>query len=237
MVNIKGMAPVACAVSILAAATQSRAQIAVIDGAAIAHIVQQVQATQQVLSNARNQLQQAQQALQTMTGNRGMQLLLSGVVRNYLPASWSQLAGTNQSLGASYPALAGSVASLVSGNSVLSPQALAALSPADQQRIANARTLAATNQAVSRSSLSNASGRFTDLQSLINSIGSTSDQKGILELQTRIVAELGMLQNEQTKLLSLFQALHAEEAAAREQQQEQVVAGHGQFASRFQPAP
>jgi type IV secretion system protein VirB5 len=237
MSRIGQQALIACAVSMLAVTTPSRAQLAVVDLPALANIIQEVQSTQQVLANARNQLLQAQQALQTMTGNRGMQLLLSNVVRNYLPTSWAPINGVPQGLYGSYPALAASALVLVSGNAVLSPQTLGALSPADQQRITTARNSAAMNQALSRDAISNTSGRFADLQSLISTIGSANDQKGILELQARIGAEQGMLQNEQTKMQSLYQALQADAAAAREQLQEQVIASHGQFASRFQPTP
>jgi type IV secretion system protein VirB5 len=228
---------VACVVSMLAAAPPSGAQMAVVDFSAIMQLIQQVQTLQQVLANARNQLLQAQQALQSMTGSRGMQSLLGNVVRNYLPTSWTQISGSSQSLSTAYPALTASFLALVNGNAVLSSQALAALSPTDQQRITAARNTAAMNQAIARGALSNASGRFAEIQSLISTIGLTNDQKSVLELQARISAELAMLQNEQTKLQTLNQTLQADAAAAREQMQEQVVASHGQFSSRFQPAP
>jgi type IV secretion system protein VirB5 len=237
MIRVKQYAFIACAAAMLAIATPSQAQLAVVDAPAVFNIIQEVQAMQQVLANARSQLAQAQQALQTITGNRGMQLLLNNVVRNYLPTNLPPLYGPLQGLSASYPALAAGVLALVGNNAVLSPQMLAALSPADQQRIAAARNMAAINQALSRDALSNASGRFADLQGLIGSIGSANDQKAILELQARISAEHGMLQNEQTKLQSLYQTLQADSAASREQLQEQVIAGHGQFVSRFQPTP
>jgi type IV secretion system protein VirB5 len=237
MIRISQCALVACAITLLTVTTSSRAQMSVVDFPALANIIQEVNSTQQVLANAQNQLLQAQQTLQTMTGNRGMQLLLSGVARNYLPTSWAPINGAPQGLYVGYPALAASALALVSGNAVLSSQTLGNLSPADQQRIITARNTAAMNQALSREAVSNTSGRFANLQSLISTIGSANDQKGILELHARIGAEQGMLQNEQTKLQSLFQALQADSAAAHEQLQEQVVAGHGQFASRFQPSP
>ena len=236
MIRVRQIAFFSCAFYAIAAAP-ARAQMAVIDAPALANMIQEVQTTQQVLTAARSQLDQAQQALQTMTGSRGMQLLLGNVARNYLPTTWSPLNGAPQGLNASYPTLATSVLALVNGNAVLSSQSLAALSPADQQRIVSARNMAATDQALSRDALSNSSSRFSDLQSLIGTIGLASDQKGILDLHARISAEQGMLQNEQTKLQSLFQVQQADAAAAREQMQEQVVAGHGQFASRFQPTP
>lgn len=237
MISTRLKRMVVCAISVLAMADVAQAQMAVIDYTAAAQLVQQVQATQQVLTNARNQLNQAQVALQTMTGGRGMQLLLNSITRNYLPRDWQLLGGTLQGLGTGYPALASSVGSLVTSNAVLSSTALSSMSIADQQRISAARYLVALNQAVTRNALSNASERFADLQSLIGTIGSASDQKAILDLHARIGAEQGMLLNEQTKLQSLYQAMQAQDAAAREQMLEQVVASHGQFSSRFQPSP
>ena len=46
-----------------------------------------------------------------------------------------------------------------------------------------------------------------------------------------------MIQNEQTKLQILHQATEARDAADRQRERELVVAGHGSFATRFQPAP
>jgi type IV secretion system protein VirB5 len=63
------------------------------------------------------------------------------------------------------------------------------------------------------------------------------DQKASLDLQARISAELGMLQNEQTKLQALFQATQAQESALRQQARELAIAGQGSFATRFQPVP
>ena len=71
----------------------ARAQWAVIDVGAIVQLVQEVQEMEQEVAVARSQLQQADQALQSMSGNRGMQNLLSGTNRNYLPSNWNQLSG------------------------------------------------------------------------------------------------------------------------------------------------
>ena len=71
----------------------SRAQWAVVDVGAIAQLVQEVATLQQQLQTAELTLTNAQQQYQAMTGNRGMQNLLSGTNRNYLPTTWSQLVG------------------------------------------------------------------------------------------------------------------------------------------------
>jgi len=188
------------------------------------------------LQVAQAQLLQAKQALQSMTGDRGMELLLSGITRNYLPTSWTQLAAAAQASGA-FSNLASDVRSAVNSNAVLTPAQLSNLSVADQQQIVAARQAAALRQALAQEALVNASGRFADIQSLIAQISTASDQKAILDLQTRINAELGMLQNEQTKLQILAQASQAQDATNVQREREQLIAGQGQFASRFRPAP
>jgi type IV secretion system protein VirB5 len=225
-----------CSVASLAAAPAAWAQWAVVDAPAIVQLIQEVQTTAQQLQTARAQLLQAQQALQTMTGNRGMQQLLSGTVRNYLPSNWTQVTGALQGSGG-FNALSADIQSIVSANTVLPPQRLATLSPGGQQLIQNSRQWSAMQQALSHQALSNASNRFAAIQTLIAAISSATDQKGILDLQARISAELGMLQNEQTKLQILNQATQAQESSLRQQGREQVIDGHGPFVARFQPVP
>lgn len=225
-------------VTSMAIVPAARAQWAVIDVPAIAQLVQEVQTMQQQLETARNQLQSAQQALQAMTGDRGMQLLLAGMARNYLPANWTQLSGLLQGQGTGgYAGLAADVRSAIAANAVLSPQRLSLLSPADQQLIQAARQASATQQALSHAALAHASDRFASIQSLIAAISTAGDQKAILDLQARIGAEVGMLQNEQTKMQVLYQATQAQESAIQQQAREQVIAGHGRFETRFRPVP
>jgi type IV secretion system protein VirB5 len=227
------------AVLLMSAAVMNpaRAQWAVIDAPAIVQLIQEVQTLEQQLQTARDQLTQAKQALQTMTGDRGMERLLSSVSRNYLPSSWSQLAGAAQGGAGGYPGLAADIRQALGANAVLTAQQLSALSAADQQQVIAARQSAATQQALAQQALANASGRFTSIQTLVSAISGAADQKAILDLQARIAAELGMLQNEQTKLLILRQATEAQDAVNRQREREQIVAGHGRFASRFQPTP
>jgi hypothetical protein len=90
---------------------------------------------------------------------------------------------------------------------------------------------------LSQQALANASNRFASIQSLIAAIPTATDQKGILDLQARISAELGMLQNEQTKMQVLYQATQAQESANRQQGLERAIQDQGSFATRFQPVP
>ena len=226
----------ACVVMSMAAAPAAHAQWAVVDVGAIAQLIKEVATLRQQLLTAQAQLQQANTALATMTGNRGMQLLLSGIVRNYLPTSSVQLMSALQGLGA-YPALATDVRSAMSGNAVMSPAQLSSLAPADQQMITADRQAVALHQALAQEALANSSARFAAIQSLIAAIPTASDQKGILELQARISAELGMLQNEQTKLQMLVQASAALDSANVQREREQAILAQGRFETRFQPVP
>lgn len=221
-----------------ALAPAANAQWAVIDVPAIAQLIQEVQTMQQQLATARSQLQSAQQAVQAMTGNRGMQLLLSGTSRNYLPADWTQVNSVLQGRNLSgYPAFSADVRGAAAANAVLSPQRLAMLSSSDQRQIQAARQSTAVQQALSHEALANASNRFAAIQSLVAAISSAADEKAILDLQARISAELGMLQNEHIKTQVLYQATQAEESSLRQQALERAIQDQGNFATRFQPVP
>jgi type IV secretion system protein VirB5 len=236
MRSLKLCLPIAfLAVSMLKVPT-AHAQWAVVDAPAIVQLIQEVQTTAQQLATAKDQLLQARQALQTMTGDRGMEQLLSGTNRNYLPSDWAQVNGVLQGTGG-FGALSTDVQSVMSTNAVLSPQRLANLPAGGQQLIQGERQWSAMQQALSHQALSNASNRFASIQSLIAAISGAADQKGILDLQARISAELGMLQNEQLKVQILNQSAQGQQAALRQQAREQVIDGHGSFNGRFQPVP
>jgi type IV secretion system protein VirB5 len=225
------------AVVLMIAAPSARAQWAVIDVSSIAQLMQEVQILDQAVNTARGQLAQAEQEYQSITGTRGMQNLLSGTVRNYLPSNTADLMAALAQVNSGYSGLSGSIQTAIRTNAVLSPQQLAALPPTEQARIAAWRSTVAMLQAITGAALSNSSSRFSALQQLITAIGSASDQKAALDLQARIGAESGMLQNEQTKLQSLYQVAQAQQWLNTQQDQEAIIAGHGQFATRFEPLP
>ncbi|MGH9439853.1 MAG: type IV secretion system protein, partial [Terriglobia bacterium] len=62
---------------------------------------------------------------------------------------------------------------------------------------------AATAQALNAQAYDDSGARFQRLQSLMGQINSTTDMKGIAELQARIDAENGMLINDLIKLQSM----------------------------------
>jgi type IV secretion system protein VirB5 len=230
-----------CALGVLAALAgltpPAGAQVAVIDLAALTQLLSEVQSLEQQVATARNQLTQAQAEFQSITGNRGMQLLLAGTVRNYLPQNWATVQGAAQGTVGTFPALTGDVARATTAFAVLSGPQLTAMPPAAAQTLLAERQSTALLQALSHEALANSSARFAALQQLINTIGAAPDQKAILELQTRISAEQAMLQNEDNKLHDLYQAALADQVANTVHAHELSIAGQGQFASRFQPHP
>lgn len=215
----------------------ARAQFAVIDVAAVTQLVTEVQNLEQALTVAREHLAEAEAELRSTTGDRGMERLLAGTNRNYLPGDWAQLTAALNDTSSAYAALATGIQQALAEDAVLTPPQLATLSPDRQRQLAADRQTAAMLQAVSRQALANASSRFADLQQLINAIGTASDQKGILDLDARIGAEQAMLEDEQTKLAMLVAAAEAQRWADEEQGRERAIDGQGEFATRFQPIP
>lgn len=209
----------------------ARAQWAVIDVSAINQLVQEVQTLQQQLQTAEQSLLQQQAQVRAMTGARGMQNLLSGTNRNYLPPDWTTLASLVTQASGVYQALAGGIQSLMAANAILTPAQVAALSPAEQSDLNSARASAAILEATSRAALSNTSARFAALQQLIQAIPSANDQKGALDLQARIQAEQAMLENENTKIQVLDQTLAAQDMARRQSVREEAIAGIGSLRS------
>jgi type IV secretion system protein VirB5 len=220
----------------LAACRPALAQFAVIDVASVTQLVVQAQTLARQLEQAQAQVAQAQTLYRSLTGTRGMQQLLADLQPNYLPQNWSQLQASVQGLG-TFSALNADVRAALSANAVLTATQLGALSPAAQAQIQAQRGNVALLQGLTQEALSNSSSRFASLTQLIQAIGTAQDQKAILDLQARIGAEQGMLQNEQTKLQTLYQAVAAQTDALRQQQHELALAMHGNFSTRFEPAP
>ncbi|MBW4053684.1 MAG: type IV secretion system family protein [Proteobacteria bacterium] len=201
----------------------AQAQWAVIDVGAINQLLQEVTLLRQQLTTTQEELSQARSTYQAMTGDRGMERLLAGTNRNYLPTDWADLQQVMQGGSSSYGSLAASVQSLVGSNAVLSSQQLAALSPTEQADVEADREHVALLQALSRDELSTASARFGSLQELINAIPTATDEKGILDLQARIEVEQAMLENEAIKLSVLNETERAQREAEDEEIREQAV--------------
>lgn len=203
------------------------AQMAVVDLQAIVQAVKEMAVLKDQLTAARNQLTQAQQQFQALTGARGMERLLSGAARNYLPSEWADFEAALRGVQSSYGALTSQLDAVIHGNAVLTDQQLSRLAPDQQQQLTAARRSVALLQVTSRDALQASSQRFTDLQQLIDAIPRATDTKAALDLQARIGAEQAMLQNESTKLMVLHQAAQAEQEANAQRARELAIANLG----------
>jgi type IV secretion system protein VirB5 len=205
----------------------AQAQIPVTDVGAIFQLITQVKTLLQELEVAQQELAQAQQAYQAITGTRGMQNLLSSTQWNYLPSTSAQLQSTLNGAAGSYSTLAASVQGSMAANAVLTNAQLAALSPEEQSDVQARRQSAALLAGIAQQALSTTSTRFASIQQLVTAIGSATDEKGILDLQARIAAEQGALLNDSTKLGVLYQVAQAQEMAEHQREEEQSMADVG----------
>ena len=203
------------------------AQWVVIDPTAITQLLIQVQQISQEITVAQQTLTQAQTAYNAITGTRGMQNLLSGVNRNYLPANWTQLTGAVGGGGGLYGALGSDIRATVTRNAILTSTQTAQLSANELDSLTQRRQSVALLEALARAALSTNSDRFASLQGLINAIAVATDEKGILDLHARVGAEQAMLQTEQTKLNTLYQAAQVAAETERERADEKAIADIG----------
>jgi type IV secretion system protein VirB5 len=208
-------------------AEPASAQWVVVDPTSLTQLLIQVQQIAQEITLAQSTLNQAEQAYNSTTGNRGMQNLLSGTNRNYLPTNWTELTGAMNGGGGAYGALGSDITSTVNRNAVLTPAQTAQLSLKELDSITQRRQSIALLEALSRAALSTNSNRFSFLQGLISAIPTANDQKGMLELQARVGAEHAMLQTEKTKLDTLYMAAQVEAETERERADEKAIADIG----------
>lgn len=215
----------------LATAPAAHAQWAVIDVGAITQLVQEVTTLRQALTTAQQELSQARSEYAAITGNRGMDQLLSGMNRNYLPADWAEVQGILEGSAGAYGSLGSSVQALIASNAVLTPQQIATLSPTEQAQLQADRSSTALLQALTQQALSTTSARFASLQQLIAAIPRATDEKASLDLQARIGAEATMLQNDEIKMGVLYQLASAQAQANDEHAREQAIEDIGSFRS------
>jgi len=162
-------------------------------------------------------------------------LSLTDAQRNYLPRDWAGGAQVLAGQSAQYGALAAAVETGVKGRAVLTPQRLAAMTPAERASIEEERRAATGLAVMTREAYAQAGARFASLAQLVQAVGKAADAKAIADLQGRIAAEQAMLENEQAKLAVLAQVAEAERSVREQQIRELVVAGHGQFQARLRP--
>ena len=211
LVTVLGLASVGVA-------TPASAGMPVIDAANLAQAIQEVLSWGQQLQGMERQYsqllqsyRQLQSTYNSLTGARGMQNLLqiSMASRNYLPVTYAQLTGVINGTSTAYPVLSSQVQTSIQSNAVLNTQRVGGLSPQAQQYLLQSRQAAATLSMLSQQSQANASGNFSNVQTLISALGTTADTKASADLNGRIQSEQVMTQTNQIKTDALYQSVQA----------------------------
>jgi type IV secretion system protein VirB5 len=213
----------------IAATTPARADIPVIDMAAIANLIEQINYWQAQIKAMSNQLVELKQTHDAMTGPRGMEGLLrtSSSERNYLPLDEAELAKTVSGTSTAYAGLAEQIRTAMAANAVIPGERLSELSPQLRETVESERRSAAALSTLSQTAYTNTGRRFAALQALIDTIGTAGDVKAIQDLQGRINSEQVMLQNEQIKLQTLYQVSAAQQRTNEQRTRERAIVDIG----------
>jgi type IV secretion system protein VirB5 len=199
----------------------SFAGIPVIDAANLAQAVEQVSAWAQQYQQMATQFQQMQQDYASVTGQRGFQSLINDEsAREYLPQTASEMVTLTP--------YASQISANITANQIINPSTISDVTT--QNDVTAKQKFIATYQAATEASFNQAGQRFSHMQTLIDSIGSTPDPKAIAELNARIAAESAMLQNEQLKVQLANQVYQSQMMIQAQQQREkQLAVGTGTY--------
>lgn len=208
----------------------AQAQIPVTDAASIAQDVmahaENIAKWVSQLQEMKNQLDQAKQLYNSLNGARGMASLLNNpAAREYLPADAQQIYSLATTNGGSFAGLSGSVKTLKQAGAILKSVDMKNTQSAGM--VDRAQTQIATMQATAEAAYRQAGERFSQLQTLVESVDAASDPKAAADLQNRIAAEQSMLQNEMLKLSMLRQLQDAQEKQLAQQKRERAATKGG----------
>lgn len=195
----------------------AHAQIPVTDVASLTQQIQQVAAWAQQIQGMKDQLTQQQQLFNSMNGARGIgQLLNNPELKNALPADWQKVYSSIQSGG--YAGLTGAAKAIRDANAIYDCNLGAASTMTRCKRELNK---VAQDKAFASDAYAAAQRRLDNIQALMGQIDNTTDAKQIFELQARMQAENGMIQNEQTKLMMFKMMADSEDKLIAQQKREQ----------------
>ena len=191
--------------------------IPVFDGAAAANAVQNLVKWAEQLKQMQSQLDQAKQLYASMNGIRGMGSILNNPeLRNYLPADWQKVYDSVKTGG--YNGLTDAAKAIRDNNQVYdncAHQTGSAQAICYRQAAQSAQYKDFVGQA-----LASSQKRLNQIQSLMNTINTTTDAKAIAELQARISSEQATIANEATQMQLFKMMADAEQQLVSQQQRE-----------------
>ena len=211
------VAAAACLVAGTLGAGNARAQgIPVID---IANLIQTILQVLNDVTEIENQVQQITQLgdqLKSINGMRNLGNILNNpALKNYVPAeAYTYLNAVNTS---GYSGLNATAKSLRDAGMVYNCMDLAGAARTDCQA---ALAQPYQQKGLLQDAMKSAAGRLTQINSLMDQINGTSDQKAVLEIQARIGAENALLAHEVSQVQMLQGMADSEERIARSRERE-----------------
>jgi type IV secretion system protein VirB5 len=208
---------IAAAVLIALGAGSARAQgIPVIDIANLVQTLLQVLNDVTEISNQVQQIQQLQAQVNSINGIRSLgQVFNNPTLKNYVPAeAYTYLNAINTS---GYSGLNATAKTLRDAGMVYNCMDLAGGARTDCQA---ALAQPYQQKGLLQDAMKSASGRLSQINSLMDQINGTSDQKAIQEVQARIGAENALLAHEVSQVQMLQGMADSEERIARSRERE-----------------
>jgi type IV secretion system protein VirB5 len=195
----------------------ARAQgIPVIDAANLAQTVQQVINDITKINNQVQQITQLQAHLSSINGMRKLgNVFNSPLLHNYVPPQAFKLVNAVQTSG--YAGLGGTAKALRDAGMVYNCADLAGTARTDCQA---ALAQPYQHKGLLQDAMSSAANRLTQIQSLMDQINVTTDQKSVQEIQARIGAENALLAHEASQIQMLQGMADSEERIARSRDRE-----------------
>lgn len=208
---------VAASVLIALGATHARATgIPVIDVANLFQSVQQVINDITQIDNQLRQIQQLQTQIESINGVRNLGNVFNNpLLKNYIPAEAFTLLNAINTSG--YSGLNPTAKVLRDVSMVYNCMDRAG---DDQTRCQAALAQPYQHKGLLQDAMKTAAGRLTQIQSLMNQINATTDQKSVLEIQARIGAENALLAHETSQVQMLQGMADSEERIARSRERE-----------------
>ena len=200
----------------LACTTAQATGIPVLDIANLIQTVQQVMDDITAIENQVEQIEQLRNQLDSMTGSRNLgSILNSPSLQNYIPSNAYRALDSVDASG--YAGLTGTAKSLRdAGMAYNCMDRTGASRTSCQARLAQPYQ----QKGLLQDAMNAASGRLTQITSLMRQISATGDQKAVLEIQARIGAENAMLTHELTQIQMLQAMADSEERIARSRDRE-----------------
>lgn len=199
-----------------AVSTAHAGGIPVIDVANLAQTIQQVVNDVTKIQNQVQQITQLQNQLASINGIRNLGNVFNNpLLRNYVPAEAYTFVNAVSTGG--YSGLTGTSKALRDAGMVYNCMDL---SGDARTRCQAALAQPYQHKGLLQDAMTSAAGRLSQIQSLMDQINATTDQKAVQEIQARIGAENALLAHEATQIQMLQGMADSEERIARSRDRE-----------------